>query len=157
MMRMITIESDSYHHWPAAPSTPHPTPFPLMSIHSNQRVGMITLTVAMVLMMLVTVVINTIIINSRLSLSDLVFTADIKVRIFCSTFLICIYSPYCFFCDFVFDYVLHRGCHQGNWINALAEHYWSPTLHNQPSCVLNVFSRSHIFCIQCTPSMFLLI
>ena len=96
MMRMITIESDSYHHWPAA-CTPHPEPFPLMSIHSNQRVGMITLTVAMVLMMLVTVVINTIIINSRLSLSDLVFTADIKVRIFCSTFLICIYSPYCFF------------------------------------------------------------
>ena len=47
MMRMITIESDSYHHWPAA-RTPHPTPFPLMSIHSNQRVGMITLTMAMV-------------------------------------------------------------------------------------------------------------
>ena len=87
MMRMTMIESDSYHHWPAAPSTPHPEPFPLMSIHSNQRVGMITLTMAMVLMMLMmvvmlmAVVINTIfIIIIGLSLSDLVFAADIKAR-----------------------------------------------------------------------------
>ena len=81
-----------------------------------------------------------------------IFLVNFLQLYFSTVFLNCT-----FVWDSVFDYVVHRGYHQGNWINALAEHYWSPTLHNQPSCVLNVFSRSHIFCIQCTPSMFLLI
>ena len=54
---------------------------------------------------------------------------------------------------------LHRGCHQGNWINALAEDYWSPppTLHNQPSCVPNIFSEAwYVFVLhaQCTHYLF---
>ena len=52
---------------------------------------------------------------------------------------------------------LHRGCHQGNWINALAEDYWSPppTLHNQPSCVPNIFSEAWYVFVH-TLSFFLL-
>ena len=39
----------------------------------------------------------------------------------------------------VFDYVLHSGCHQGNWINALAKDYWSPALYNQPKHSNDIF------------------